>query len=138
MQSLNYLIYMFVSIVLEPGSIDSARNIFNLLSHTGFKQIQKSCWENASLSDADLTSLKKEMDRYTDYYDNIRIYQFPLEGKFVITELKEKKWRRLVLNSAQPKVATSSASKRPVATRTAVKTQTSAQRPSVNRSTAQR
>ena len=107
---------MFVSIVLEPGSIDSARNIFNLLGHTGFKQIQKSCWEYASLSDADLTALKKEMDRYTDYYDNIRIYQFPLEGKFVITELKEKKWRRLVLNSAQPKSGTTAGARRPVAT----------------------
>ncbi|MBQ1726936.1 MAG: CRISPR-associated protein Cas2 [Treponema sp.] len=111
---------MFVSIVLEPGSIDSARNIFNLLGHTGFKQIQKSCWENASLSDADLTSLKKEMDRYTDYYDNIRIYQFPLEGKFVITELKEKKWRRLVLNSAQPKSAAQKVSPASAARRSAV------------------
>ncbi|MBR3549472.1 MAG: CRISPR-associated protein Cas2 [Treponema sp.] len=112
---------MFVSIVLEPGSIDSVRNIFNLLGHTGFKQIQKSCWENSSLSDADLTSLKKEMDRYTDYYDNIRIYQFPLEGKFVITELKEKKWRRLVLNSAQPKAGTSAGARRPVASKPAAR-----------------
>lgn len=118
-QSLNYLIYMFVSIVLEPGSIDSARNIFTLLGHMGFKKIQKSCWENTSLSETDLTSLKKEIDRYTDYYDNIRIYQFPLEGKFVITELKEKKWRRCVLNSAQPKASGTSAAK--AAAKTAAK-----------------
>lgn len=98
---------MFVSIVLEPGSMDSARNIVNLLSHTGFSKVQKTCWENSRISEAELTDIKKEIDRYTDYYDNVRIYQFPLEGKFVITELKEKKWRRCVLNSASPRASNS-------------------------------
>lgn len=85
---------MFVSIVLDPGSVDSARSMVNILAHTGFKKIQRACWENMSLSEADLASLKKEIDRVTDYYDNVRIYQFPVDGMFVITELKEKRWKR--------------------------------------------
>ncbi len=85
---------MFVSIVLDPGSTDSARSMVNILAHTGFKKIQRACWENMSLSESDLANLKKEIDRVTDYYDNVRIYQFPVDGMFVITELKEKKWKR--------------------------------------------
>ncbi len=85
---------MFVSIVLDPGSTDSARAMVNLLAHTGFKKIQRACWENMSLSEGDLAKLKKEIDSVTDYYDNVRIYQFPLDGMFVITELKEKRWKR--------------------------------------------
>lgn len=85
---------MFVSVILDPGGIDSARLLVNLLSHVGFKKIQKACWENMNMSEAELTDLKKEIDRVTDYYDAVRIYQFPLEGMFVITELKQKKWRR--------------------------------------------
>ncbi len=105
---------MFVSIVLEPGSMDSARNIVNLLTQSGFMKVQKTCWENSKISEAELTDIKKEIDRYTDYYDNVRIYQYPLEGKFVITELKEKKWRRCVLNSSAPKPAPSEKKVRPV------------------------
>ncbi len=91
---------MFVSIVVDPGSIDSARSMVNLLVNTGFKKILRGCWENSKISEDELSDLKKEIDRVTDYYDNIRIYQFPLNGMFVITELKEKKWRKCQLAGA--------------------------------------
>jgi len=85
---------MFVSVVLDPGGIDSARSLVSVLVHSGFKKIQRACWESMSVSEKDLASLKKEIDRVTDYYDTIRIYQFPLNGMFVITELKQKRWKR--------------------------------------------
>ncbi|HAK68990.1 MAG TPA: CRISPR-associated protein Cas2 [Treponema sp.] len=94
---------MFVSIIIDPGSIDSARAVMGLLNNTGFRQIQRSCWENPKITENDLAGLKKDIDRVTDYYDVVRIYQFPLNGMFVITELKEKKWRRCQLSAAAPK-----------------------------------
>ena len=33
----------------------------------------------------------------TDSYDSLRIYQYPLEDTLVVSSLKEKKWRKLVL-----------------------------------------
>ncbi len=85
---------MFVSVVLDPGSIDSARALVNILSQMGFKKVQRSCWESMKMNTADLTTLKREIDRVTDYYDGVRFYQFPINGMFMITELKEKKWRK--------------------------------------------
>lgn len=94
---------MFVSIVVDPGSIDSARALVDLLVNLGFKKIQRSCWENAKVNEDDLSNLKKEIDRVTDYYDIIRLYQFPINGMFVITELKEKKWRKCQIASGAEK-----------------------------------
>ena len=101
MQCFNYSIDMFVSIIIDPGSIDSAKSMVELLTNSGFKKVQRSCWENPKISEAELSEIKKDIDRVTDYYDVVRIYQFPLKGMFVITELKEKKWRRCQLSAAQ-------------------------------------
>src|SRR5574344_1319589 len=90
---------MFVSVVLDPGGIDSARSLVSVLVHSGFKKIQRACWESMSVTEAELTDLKKEIDRVTDYYDTVRIYQFPLNGMFVITELKQKRWKRCQMRS---------------------------------------
>lgn len=90
----NYAIDMFVSVVLDPGSIDTARALVELLSMMGFKKVQRSCWESMKMNNDDLSKLKREIDRITDYYDNVRFYQFPVNGMFVITELKEKKWKK--------------------------------------------
>ena len=38
----------------------------------------------------------------TDYYDTVRIYQFPIAGNFAITELRHKRWKRCLLG-ASPK-----------------------------------
>lgn len=94
MTCFNYSIYMFVSVVLDPGSIDTARALVELLSQMGFNKVQRSCWESMKMNNDDLAKLKREIDRITDYYDNVRFYQFPVNGMFVITELKEKKWKK--------------------------------------------
>lgn len=85
---------MFVSVIIEPGGLDSGKMMTDILSRYGMQNIQRSCWESLKLSEADLSGLKRDLDRVTDYYDKIRIYQFPLKGLFVITEMKQKKWRR--------------------------------------------
>ena len=91
---------MFVSVVLDPGSIDSSRALVNLLSQMGFRKVQRSCWESMKVNTADLASLKREIDRVTDYYDSVRFYQFPVNGMFMVTELKEKKWRKCQFKGA--------------------------------------
>ena len=85
---------MFVSVVLDPGSPDTARAMVSLLTQMGFKKAQRSCYESMKVSVDDLSKLKREIDRVTDYYDSVRFYQFPVGGMFVITELKEKRWRK--------------------------------------------
>lgn len=88
---------MFVSVVLDPGQVDSARALASLLTQYGFKKMQRACWEHASITDKKLSLLKKDIDRVTDYYDCVRLYQYPVEGMFAITELNKKKWKRCML-----------------------------------------
>ena len=91
---------MFVSVVLDPGGIESAKAIAGVLARYNFKKIQRACWETMQLSESQLTVLKREIDSVTDYYDTVRIYQFPINTNFAITELRHKKWKRCVLGRA--------------------------------------
>ena len=104
---------MFVSVILDPGGIDSARLLISLLTNTGFRKIQRACWENMNMTENDLAGLKKEIDRITDYYDTVRIYQFPIDGMFVITELKQKKWRRCPMKISEKSAKASKNPQRP-------------------------
>ncbi len=92
-----YSYKMFVSVVLDPGGIESAKSIAGILSRYNFKKIQRACWETMQLNESQLTVLKREIDSVTDYYDTVRIYQFPINNNFAITELRHKKWKRCVL-----------------------------------------
>ncbi|MBQ5491420.1 MAG: CRISPR-associated protein Cas2 [Treponema sp.] len=85
---------MFVSVVLDPGGVESANALVTVLAESGFKKVQRACWESVDVTEARLSELKKNIDRVTDYYDTVRLYQFPVEGMFVITELKQKRWKR--------------------------------------------
>lgn len=88
---------MFVSVILDPGGEESARQLAELLATYGFEKVQRACWESASVSDATLIKLKQEIDQLTDYYDSVRLYQFPVEGLMAITVLIKKKWKRIVV-----------------------------------------
>ena len=88
---------MFVSVVYDCGGEDSVRDNASILGQYGFEKVQRACWESASITPDILVKLKKDIDRVTDYYDTVRLYQFPLEGNFNITVLKQKKWRRIVV-----------------------------------------
>ena len=85
---------MFVSVMIDPGSLDSGKLLVDILTRYGFSKIQRSCWENMKVREDELSNLKKDLDRVTDYYDRIRLYQFPVNGLFVITEMKQKKPRK--------------------------------------------
>ena len=97
MRTFIYAVYMFVSVVLDPGGLDSSRALAALLSQYGFVRIQRACWENTAVSEKRLHTLKKEIDRITDYYDRVRMYQYPVNGLPAITELNKKKWSRCIL-----------------------------------------
>jgi len=43
--------------------------------------------------------LKRDIDRLTDSYDAVRIYQYPLENTLQISTLKDKKWRKLIVRA---------------------------------------
>ena len=94
---------MFVYVLLDPSSMDSAKSLSSVFTHFGFKKIQRACWESTAVSSEIFNNLKKEIDRVTDYYDVIRIYQFPVEGSFAVTELAKKKWKRCVLKNQSSK-----------------------------------
>ncbi len=90
---------MFVSVVLDPGGIDSAKSLSLILTLFGFKKMQRACWEHTGITVTQYEDLKREMDRVTDYYDTIRFYQYPVDGLFAVTELKQKKWRSCLIKS---------------------------------------
>jgi CRISPR-associated protein Cas2 len=87
---------MFVSIALDPGSEGRAKELADLLGQYGFEKIQRGLWESAFVSPETLIRLKKDLDRATDAFDRLRIFQFPMEGTLALTSLKEKKWRRMM------------------------------------------
>lgn len=95
---------MFVSVVLDPGGEESARQLAELLATYGFEKVQRACWESVSINDQTLLKLKQEIDQVTDYYDSVRLYQFPVDGLLAITLLMKKKWKRIVV---KPPVTTS-------------------------------
>lgn len=88
---------MFVSIVLDPGGEEAARQLAEILATFGFEKVQRACWESATISEQILAKLKQEIDRVTDYYDSVRMYQYPVEGLMAITTLSKKKWKRIVV-----------------------------------------
>lgn len=89
--------YMFVSAVIDPGGMDSAKSLTQILTQYGFKKVQRACWENGNMSERDINDLKKDIDRVTDYYDSIRMYQYPVQGMLAITEMIKKQWKRSLL-----------------------------------------
>ncbi len=94
---------MFVSVVLDAGSVESSSALSGLLVQYGFAKVQRACWESSTINERLLASLKKDVDKVTDYYDSVRMYQFPVEGVLAVTELNRKKWRKIVLRPAAEK-----------------------------------
>ncbi len=88
---------MFISVVLDLGSEDSRSSMYGLLPQYGFEKVQRACFESTRLTEKQLAALKREIDKLTDYYDSIRIYQYPVDGKLAISTLKENKWRKIMV-----------------------------------------
>jgi CRISPR-associated protein Cas2 len=88
---------MFVAVACDLGNADRLASVGNLLLQYGFRKLQQNLYESAVISEKSLQRLKKELDGLTDSYDSLRFYQYPLEDTLVVSSLKEKKWRKLVL-----------------------------------------
>jgi CRISPR-associated protein Cas2 len=86
---------MFVAVVCDFSNDDHKVRIKDLLLQYGLKQVIKNLFESTSLNETQLARLKKDIDRETDSYDSIRIYQYPMENTLVISEMENKKWRKL-------------------------------------------
>ena len=88
---------MFVAVSYALDNEDSEKELENLLGLYGFKEIHGSLWESTTIKEKYLARLKPDIDRHTDYYDTVRMYQYPLDGYLVLTSLKYKRWTRLVV-----------------------------------------
>ena len=90
---------MFVAIACEFVSEEHKKEVYVLLKQYGFTRIVGDVFESVSFRPELLPRLKRDIDRRTDYYDKVRLYQYPLEDVLVITALADKKWRKTILRS---------------------------------------
>ena len=90
---------MFVAVACDLGSEDHRESVHRVLVQYGLKRTQEQVYESVTISPDALPRLKKELDRVTDGYDALRIYQYPMEGGLVISSLKDKKWRKMIISS---------------------------------------
>jgi CRISPR-associated protein Cas2 len=86
---------MFVSVALDPGSQGRAKELADLLAQYGFQEVQGGLWESALVTPQVLSRLKTDLDRATDAFDRLRIFQFPVNGTLELSALRDKKWRRM-------------------------------------------
>ncbi|MDR1428794.1 MAG: CRISPR-associated protein Cas2 [Spirochaetaceae bacterium] len=92
---------MYVSVAVDPGSEERAKELASLLGEYGFEKVQRGLWESTVVSPSTLTRIKRDMDRLTDAFDRVRFFQYPLEGTLVLSSLRDKKWRRLVARGGE-------------------------------------
>lgn len=81
---------MFVAVVMDPGGQESAAQLSEVLVSNGFERVQRACWETVTMTEEGLSSLKQDIDRVTDYYDIVRLYQYPVQNVLAITTLYKK------------------------------------------------
>jgi len=92
---------MFVAIAVDPGSLQRARELADLLAQYGFKKVQNGLWESYTVSPDTLNRVKKDLDKATDGFDRLRFFQYPMDETLVLSSLKEKQWRRMVAKVPQ-------------------------------------
>ncbi|WP_020612810.1 CRISPR-associated protein Cas2 [Sediminispirochaeta bajacaliforniensis] len=88
---------MFVAVTFDLSEIEKKRGIESLLREYGFEKRHEGLWETVTLKERYLARLKRDIDRLTDSYDNVRLYQYPIDGVLVVTGLQNKRWRRIVV-----------------------------------------
>ena len=94
-----YEYVMFVAVACEFANEDHRKAGFSLMVQYGYRKVLKDAFESATVSETALNRLKKDLDRIADSDDSIRLYQYPVDGTFAITILKDKKWRRLIVKA---------------------------------------
>lgn len=93
---ITYPVSMFVSVAIDPGSEGRAKELADLLAQYGLEKVQRGLWESALVSPQTLNRLKADLDKATDAFDRLRIFQFPVDGTLALSTLRDKKWRRMV------------------------------------------
>ncbi len=88
---------MFVAISCELSNDDHILAIELLMKEYGFTEVMKNLYESVKLKETVLSRLKRDIDRRTDSFDIVRMYQYPLEGTLIITTLRDKHWKRTVI-----------------------------------------
>ncbi len=88
---------MFVAISCELANDDHVLAIQLLMKEYGFTEVVKNLFESVKLKEEVLSRLKRDIDRRTDSFDVVRMYQYPLEETLVITTLRDKHWKRTVV-----------------------------------------
>ena len=88
---------MFAAVCCDIASADHQQAISVLLGQYGFKKMLKDVYEHISINKLYLKKLKRDIDKLTDSYDIVRIYQYPMDNTLVISSLKSKKWRKLLI-----------------------------------------
>jgi CRISPR-associated protein Cas2 len=90
---------MFVAVCCDLASSDHDQSVAALLKQYGFNKVQEHVYEHTSINDEHVKRLKRDIDRLTDSYDNVRLYQYPLDQTLQISTLKDKKWRKLIVRA---------------------------------------
>ena len=93
---------MFVSIAVDPGSAERGQELSDLLAQYGYTRVQRFLWESTTVTEEDLSRLKRDLDYATDANDKLRLFQFPMEGTLVLSSLQNKLWRRLIAKETEP------------------------------------
>lgn len=88
---------MYVSIVCDFNSDNSRKVVDSILMQYGFSRCQKDVYEINSIQENSASRLKLEIDRHCDSFDQIRMFQYPLDHKLVISYLHEKRWKKKVV-----------------------------------------
>jgi CRISPR-associated protein Cas2 len=89
---------VFVAIACELVSEKHRSDVYDLLKQYGFTEVLKDVFESVSIKENLLSRLKRDIDRRTDFYDKIKMYQYPIDGVLVVTMLADKKWRKTVMS----------------------------------------
>ena len=88
---------MYVTIVCDFNSDNSRKVVDSILMQYGFTRCQTDLYEINSIADKSVSKLKLEIDRHCDSFDKIRLYQYPLDHKLVISYLHEKRWKKKIV-----------------------------------------
>lgn len=88
---------MYVSIVCDFNNDDSRDIVDSILMQYGFSRCQKGVYEINSILERGVSKLKLDIDRHCNSFDQIRMYQYPMDHNLVISYLNEKRWKKKIV-----------------------------------------
>ncbi|MCK4798535.1 MAG: hypothetical protein KAT05_14230 [Spirochaetes bacterium] len=86
---------MFIAINLDLASPDSKKDVIKLINEYGIKNTQINLYESFDFPSKKLGTFKRDIIKYVDMDDRLRLYQYPLDDSFKISYLENGVWKRL-------------------------------------------